>query len=118
MCTFYLKGECKRGQECPYLHSERKYEEKQNIEENIQKRYLGEKTEQSEKYMLEQQLKRVRKPWTPLDPLAHTLLIKDYTSHLTQNDLTLFLSSNQVDYQSLTHHKKVFHLTFTNKQQA
>ena len=78
VCTFFLKGECKRGLECPYLHSERKYEEKQNIEENIQKRYLGEATEQSVKYMLDQQLKRLKKPRVATDPLANTLIIKDF----------------------------------------
>jgi pre-mRNA-splicing factor RBM22/SLT11 len=28
VCTFFLKGECKRGDECPYMHTESKYEEK------------------------------------------------------------------------------------------
>jgi pre-mRNA-splicing factor RBM22/SLT11 len=28
VCTFYLKGECWRGNECPYMHSESKYEDK------------------------------------------------------------------------------------------
>lgn len=76
VCTFYLKGECIRGQECPYLHSERKYDEKTNIIKNIQNRYMGVPTEQSQKYMLDIQLKKIRKPKLPADVNVKDILVK------------------------------------------
>eukprot|EP00919_Chromeraceae_sp_WS-2016_P050604 GHVR01119964.1.p1 GENE.GHVR01119964.1~~GHVR01119964.1.p1 ORF type:complete len:316 (+),score=89.11 GHVR01119964.1:88-1035(+) len=40
-CTFWIKGECKRGSECPYYHGENDHDPELN-DQRIKDRYIGE----------------------------------------------------------------------------
>ncbi|KAF7305026.1 Pre-mRNA splicing factor [Mycena kentingensis (nom. inval.)] len=41
ICSFYVKGECSRGEECPFRHEMPTTDQKQSIQKNIQDRFHG-----------------------------------------------------------------------------
>lgn len=82
ICTFFLKGECNRGDLCPYRHeipeidSEEENEKKnQNIEKNIVARYTGIKDPIAEKILKKYSEKIAPEP--PKDENIKTLIIND-----------------------------------------
>ncbi|KAI8636391.1 hypothetical protein BD408DRAFT_426213 [Parasitella parasitica] len=89
ICSFFLKGECKRGEECPYRHElpgDNQFTAKQNITD----RYNGVNDPVASKM-----LNRVRSSngpslVPPADKSVTTLFITGVDSEITQDDLQGF----------------------------
>ena len=84
ICSFYLKGDCKRGSECPYRHEAKKEGDLAN--QNLKDRYYGKDDPLANKIL--------NKLFTPKDPLVHpsdktisTLIIKSLTPLITEQDI-------------------------------
>lgn len=57
VCTFWLKGECNRGAECPYAHE--KYEHDPTIaNQNIRDRYVGDKDVLADKILRQHEINK------------------------------------------------------------
>ncbi|KAL9537633.1 hypothetical protein MBANPS3_011600 [Mucor bainieri] len=89
ICSFFLKGECKRGEGCPYRH-ELPGENQSTVKQNITDRYNGVNDPVANKM-----LNRVRGSNSsglapPADKTVTTLFVTGVDSEITQDDLQGF----------------------------
>ncbi|CAJ0601078.1 unnamed protein product [Cylicocyclus nassatus] len=87
ICSFYVKGECKRGEECPYRHEKPSDPDDPLSTQNIRDRYYGSNDPVAEKIM------NRAKALPALEPPADTTITTLYVGNLgpagqiTQKDL-------------------------------
>ncbi|ETN75999.1 histidine--tRNA ligase [Necator americanus] len=87
ICSFYVKGECKRGEECPYRHEKPSDPDDPLSTQNIRDRYYGSNDPVAEKIM------NRAKAMPALEPPADTTITTLYVGNLgpagqiTQKDL-------------------------------
>ena len=81
ICTFFLKGICSRGNECPYRHEIPKIDDSEFDSNNILKRYSGIKDPVAQKILNEYNDNRA--PSAPYDTSITTL----YISRITDNSI-------------------------------
>ncbi|VDM64050.1 unnamed protein product [Angiostrongylus costaricensis] len=87
ICSFYVKGECKRGEECPYRHEKPSDPDDPLSTQNIKDRYYGSNDPVAEKIM------NRAKAMPALEPPADTTITTLYVGNLgpagqiTQKDL-------------------------------
>lgn len=85
VCTFYLKGECKRGEECPYRHEKPTDPDDPLSSQNIKDRYHGTNDPVAAKLM--GKLSRLPKLEAPEDANITTLYIGGVVDPITEKDL-------------------------------
>lgn len=86
ICSFYVKGECKRGDECPYRHELPVDNELSH--QNIKDRYYGQNDPVANKI-----LGGANKPISkPADPSVMSLFLTGVETGITQEDLRSLLS--------------------------
>lgn len=73
ICSFWVKGECKRGEECPYRHERPSDPDDPLSEQNIRDRYYGNNDPVADKLM--KRAKEMPALETPEDPLITTLYV-------------------------------------------
>uniref|UniRef100_A0A7E4ZV46 Pre-mRNA-splicing factor RBM22 n=1 Tax=Panagrellus redivivus TaxID=6233 RepID=A0A7E4ZV46_PANRE len=73
ICSFFVKGECKRGDECPYRHEAPKAFDEKLSQQNIKDRYYGVNDPVAEK--LTARAKAAPKLVTPADQTITTLYV-------------------------------------------
>lgn len=78
ICSFWVKGECKRGEECPYRH-EMPFDPNDPLsKQNFKDRYYGVSDPVAEKMLKRQQSRREIEP--PSDPTITTLFLGGVTA--------------------------------------
>lgn len=85
ICSFWVKGECKRGEECPYRHDKPNEPDDPLCEQNIKDRYYGRNDPVADKI-----LKRAATLPTldvPEDKTITTLYVGNISEHLTEKDI-------------------------------
>lgn len=85
ICSFWVKGECKRGEECPYRHDKPNEPDDPLSEQNIRDRYYGKNDPVADKI-----LKRAAQLPTldpPEDKTITTLYVGNISEYLTEKDI-------------------------------
>ncbi|KAF7323078.1 Pre-mRNA splicing factor [Mycena chlorophos] len=73
ICSFFVKGECTRGDECPFRHEMPASDQKQNIQKSIQDRYHGRDDAVAQRIMTTHAESQGLKP--PDDPTITSLFL-------------------------------------------
>jgi len=83
ICSFFVKGECKRGTTCPYRH-ELPSDDPELANQNIKDRYYGKNDPVAKKILAKIDSNSVEEP---RDPNIKTLFIGGVTEDITEQDL-------------------------------
>ncbi|KAF1807217.1 hypothetical protein FB192DRAFT_1354561 [Mucor lusitanicus] len=117
ICSFFLKGECKRGEGCPYRH-ELPGENQSTVRQNITDRYNGVNDPVASKM-----LNRVRGTNSGLTPPADktvtTLFVTGVESEITQDDLQgFFYVFGDIKSIIVAHKTKCAFINFSTRASA
>lgn len=85
ICSFWVKGECKRGEECPYRHDKPNDADDPLSEQNIRDRYFGTNDPVAEKLLKRAASMPVLE--TPSDRTITTLYMGNLAEHITEVDI-------------------------------
>ncbi|KAL1395473.1 hypothetical protein pipiens_011227 [Culex pipiens pipiens] len=85
ICSFWVKGECKRGEECPYRHDKPVEPDDPLSEQNIRDRYYGRNDPVADKLMKRAASIPTLDP--PEDKTITTLYVGNLGEHLTEVDI-------------------------------
>lgn len=106
ICSFWVKGECKRGEECPYRHEKPSEPDDPLSEQNIRDRYYGVNDPVAEKLMKRAASLPVLEP--PSDKTITTLYVGNVGEHLTEVDIR----------DQFYHYGEIRNVTLVQKQQC
>lgn len=106
ICSFWVKGECKRGEECPYRHDKPNEPDDPLSEQNIKDRYYGVNDPVAEKIMKRAASLPTLEP--PEDKTITTLYVGNLGEHITETDLK----------NSFYHYGEVRSITVVPRQQC
>lgn len=118
ICTFYLKGMCKRGEECPYRHEKPTDPDDPLSQQNRRDRYFGTNDPVADKLWarIEKMPDRLK---APADQTITTLFIKGVTSNVTDKDLNAyFYQFGQIHSISIIEKKNIAFVQFLQRQDA
>ncbi|VDL76513.1 unnamed protein product [Nippostrongylus brasiliensis] len=117
ICSFYVKGECKRGEECPYRHEKPSDPDDPLSTQNIRDRYYGSNDPVAEKIM------NRAKAMPALEPPADTTITTLYVGNLgpagqiTQKDLNdYFYQFGDIRSLRLLEAKSCAFIQFTTRE--
>ncbi|XP_055384543.1 pre-mRNA-splicing factor RBM22 [Condylostylus longicornis] len=85
ICSFWVKGECKRGEECPYRHDKPNEPDDPLCEQNIKDRYYGRNDPVAEKIMKRAATLPTLDP--PEDKNITTLYVGNLSENITEPDV-------------------------------
>ncbi|XP_067617399.1 pre-mRNA-splicing factor RBM22 [Eurosta solidaginis] len=85
ICSFWVKGECKRGEECPYRHDKPNEPDDPLCEQNIKDRYYGRNDPVAEKIMKRAATLPTLEP--PEDRNITTLYVGNLPEEITEPEL-------------------------------
>lgn len=85
ICSFWVKGECKRGEECPYRHDKPNEPDDPLSEQNIKDRYYGRNDPVADKIMKRAAQLPTLDP--PEDKTITTLYVGNISEHLSEKDV-------------------------------
>uniref|UniRef100_A0A7M5V0B2 Pre-mRNA-splicing factor RBM22 n=1 Tax=Clytia hemisphaerica TaxID=252671 RepID=A0A7M5V0B2_9CNID len=85
ICSFWVKGECKRGEECPYRHEMPRAPDDPLANQNIKDRYYGVNDPVADKMM--QRAAAMPKLEKPSDKTVTTLYVGGLDDRITDKDL-------------------------------
>jgi len=85
ICSFWVKGECKRGEECPYRHDKPTDPDDPLSDQNIKDRYYGTKDPVADKLLKRAQAMPHLEP--PEDRLITTLYVGGLDDSVTEQDI-------------------------------
>uniref|UniRef100_A0A8D9FH74 Pre-mRNA-splicing factor RBM22 n=1 Tax=Cacopsylla melanoneura TaxID=428564 RepID=A0A8D9FH74_9HEMI len=85
ICSFWVKGECRRGEECPYRHEKPTDPDDPLADQNIKDRYYGVNDPVAEKLMARASTMPKLEP--PEDKTITTLYVGNLGDKLTEQDL-------------------------------
>ncbi|GBP44250.1 Pre-mRNA-splicing factor RBM22 [Eumeta japonica] len=85
VCSFWVKGECRRGEECPYRHEKPTDPDDPLADQNIKDRYYGVNDPVAEKLMRRAAAMPALPP--PEDRTVTTLYIGNLPDNITEDDL-------------------------------
>lgn len=115
ICSFWVKGECKRGEECPYRHEKPTDPEDPLADQNIKDRFYGANDPVAAKLLNRAQAMPMLKP--PEDNSVTTLYIGGITDEsITEKDLRdHFYQFGEIRSINLTHKNHCAFITFTQR---
>lgn len=114
ICTFFLRGECKRGAECPYRH-EMPEGDSELAHQNIRDRYYGVNDPVARK-MLRRLGERPRLE-PPEDTTITTLYVGNIERHWTEDDLrNAFKKYGDISRLKLVPNKSCAFVTFATRK--
>ncbi|KAJ7063402.1 hypothetical protein C8F01DRAFT_1132880 [Mycena amicta] len=110
LCSFYVKGECTRGDECPFRHEMPAGDQNQNIQKSIQDRYHGRNDPVAQRIMTTHAETQGLKP--PDDPTITSLFLPSVPASSTEQSIRTFVlrSLPSVDPSEL---KSIVHVAKT-----
>lgn len=85
ICSFWVKGECKRGEECPYRHDKPNEPDDPLSEQNIKDRYYGRNDPVADKIM--KRASQLPSLDPPEDKSITTLYVGNISEHLSEKDI-------------------------------
>ncbi|KAJ1968984.1 Pre-mRNA-splicing factor slt11, partial [Dimargaris xerosporica] len=115
ICSFYVKGNCTRGDECPYRHE--MPIENELSKQNFKDRYYGNDDPVAKKMMERLGDKNQLKP--PADPTVTSLFITGLTDAITQADLQQqFYTYGEIKSVVVSQAKKCAFVNFVSRTAA
>merc|ERR1712048_185840 len=118
ICSFWVKGECRRGEECPYRHEKPSDPDDPLAQQNRRDRYFGTNDPVADKLWarIEKMPDRLK---APADMTITTLFVKNVTSNVTDKDLNAyFYQFGQIHSISIVEKKNIAFVQFVNRQDA
>jgi pre-mRNA-splicing factor RBM22/SLT11 len=117
ICSFWVKGECKRGEECPYRHEKPNEPDDPLSEQNIRDRYYGVNDPVAEKLLKRAASLPVLE--TPSDKTITTLYVGNVGEHLTEVDIRdQFYQYGEIRNVTLVPKQQCAFVQFTKRSSA
>lgn len=119
ICSFFVKGECKRGEECPYRHEKPSDPDDPLSHQNMRDRYYGNNDPVADKLMNRAKAMPVLQP--PEDPSITTLYVGDLGAPGTINESDLrdyFYQFGEIRSLNVLPAKACAFIAFTTRQAA
>jgi len=121
VCTFFQKGECNRGEACPYRHTKRATTSVPST--SIHNRFHGSDDPSAQKILKESASRLANFPDPPEDPSITTLFITNVPEDVIEEEMDSFLRSQFEDFGSIKGIKvvrlaKVAFVEFDQRQSA
>lgn len=117
ICSFWVKGECKRGEECPYRHEKPNEPDDPLSEQNIRDRYYGVNDPVAEKLLKRAASLPVLE--TPSDKTITTLYVGNVGEHLTEVDIRdQFYQYGEIRAVTLVQKQQCAFVQFTKRSSA
>lgn len=91
VCAYFSRGECNRGDECPFRHE--KFSDPKLHNQNIQDRYHGVSDPVAEKLQTRLDMQAAKMPQPPQDPTVSTLFVTGVPVTVDQGLMDAFLRS-------------------------
>ncbi|RWS25734.1 pre-mRNA-splicing factor-like protein, partial [Leptotrombidium deliense] len=117
ICSFWVKGECRRGEECPYRHEKPTDPDDPLSDQNIKDRYFG-----SNDPVAEKMLKRVAdmpRPIPPEDKSITTVYVGNIGDSITEKDLRdYFYQFGEIRSVTIVQKQNCAFITYTTRQGA
>lgn len=115
ICSFWVKGECKRGEECPYRHEKPTDPDDPLSDQNIKDRYYGSNDPVAEKLL--RRVADMPRPVPPEDQSVTTVYIGNVGEHITEKDLRdYFYQFGEIRTVSVVNKQNCAFVTFTSRQ--
>lgn len=115
LCSFYAKGECKRGEECPYRHELPK--ENELIKQNIKDRYFGTNDPVAQKIL--NRTGKSNKLKAPSDQSITSLFLTGIENDITEKDIrNYFYAFGEIKSVVIIHKTKCAFINFTTRAGA
>jgi len=86
VCTFWLRGECRRGAECPYRHEQPEHKQEGSHLQNIRDRYYGTNDATADKILTKVNATKEQLV-PPTDTSITTLWVGGVTGDISEEDL-------------------------------
>lgn len=117
ICSFWVKGECRRGEECPYRHEKPTDPDDPLSDQNIKDRYYGTNDPVAEKLM--KRVADMPRPIPPEDRSITTLYIGSIGSRVTEKDLRdHFYQFGEIRSVHIAQKQNCAFVTFTTREAA
>lgn len=117
ICSFWVKGECKRGEECPYRHEKPNEPDDPLSEQNIRDRYYGVNDPVADKLL--KRAATMPKLESPEDKTITTLYIGNINEHITEVDIRdNFYHYGEIRSVSLVPRQQCAFVQFTKRSAA
>lgn len=85
ICSFWVKGECRRGEECPYRHDKPSDPDDPLSDQNLKDRYYGSNDPVAEKLL--KRAAEMPRPTPPEDKSITTVYVGNVGEKITEKDL-------------------------------
>ncbi|XP_022202538.2 pre-mRNA-splicing factor RBM22 isoform X3 [Nilaparvata lugens] len=117
ICSFWVKGECRRGEECPYRHEKPTDPDDPLADQNIKDRYYGVNDPVAEKLM--RRASAMPKLDSPEDKSITTLYIGNLGERITEKDLRdHFYQYGEIRLVTLVPRQQCAFIQFTQRSSA
>ncbi|KAH9415713.1 pre-mRNA-splicing factor RBM22 [Dermatophagoides pteronyssinus] len=117
ICSFWVKGECKRGEECPYRHEKPSDPSDPLSDQNIKDRYFGVNDPVAEKLL--KRAAEMPKPIPPEDKSITTLYIGNVNEQIEESDLRdYFYQFGEIRSINIVRKSNCAFVQFTTRQAA
>jgi len=117
ICSFWVKGECKRGEECPYRHEKPTDPDDPLADQNIKDRYYGMEDPVAEKLM--RRYNNMPKLEPPEDKSITTLYVGNLGDSVTENDLRdNFYQFGEIRSITMVSRQQCAFIQFTSRSSA
>ena len=117
ICSFWVKGECKRGEECPYRHEKPSDPSDPLSDQNIKDRYFGVNDPVAEKLL--KRAAEMPKPLPPEDKSITTLYIGNINEQIEESDLRdYFYQFGEIRSINMVYKSNCAFVQFTTRQAA
>ncbi|KAK0426229.1 hypothetical protein QR680_009598 [Steinernema hermaphroditum] len=117
ICSFFVKGECKRGEECPYRHEKPTDPDDPLSQQNMKDRYYGTNDPVAEKLLNRAKAAPTLSP--PEDPTITTLYVGNLGESGFINEIDLrdvFYQYGEIRNLTILAHKGCAFVQFTHRQ--
>ncbi|GFU55179.1 pre-mRNA-splicing factor RBM22 [Trichonephila clavipes] len=117
ICSFWVKGECKRGEECPYRHEKPTDPDDPLADQNIKDRYYGANDPVADKLL--RRASAMPKLDPPEDKTITTLYIGNLGERITEKELKdHFYQYGEIRSITLLNKQQCAFIQFTTRQSA
>ena len=117
ICSFWVKGECKRGEECPYRHEKPTDPDDPLADQNIKDRYYGNNDPVAEKLM--RRAATLPRLDPPEDKSITTLYVGNISEKMLEKDLRdHFYQYGEIRSITIVSRTQCAFVTFVNRSAA
>ncbi|XP_055931611.1 pre-mRNA-splicing factor RBM22-like [Argiope bruennichi] len=117
ICSFWVKGECKRGEECPYRHEKPTDPDDPLADQNIKDRYYGANDPVADKLL--RRASAMPKLEPPEDKTITTLYVGNLGEKITEKELKdHFYQYGEIRSVTLLNKQQCAFIQFTTRQSA